>query len=250
MTNHIHLVIEIKQIPLSKIMQALSSTYTRYINQAYRLVGHLFQGRYKAKIIHDEKYLLALVRYIHINPVTAKIVNKPEHYIWSSHSYYLGNKNLPWLTKTFVLDIINKTYGISYSEVIENNDCKEQDFCNFDENGELTIINNKLEQFQKPISLDLSKIAFKTMSRVICRYLEIAEEKPFSISLARNIVYARSLIAYFAHYLGNYDFNYIGAEFSLTAISVSRSLHLQLQSEQFQKDVAILSEILKQFDGK
>ena len=103
MTNHIHLVIQVSDIPLSRIMQNVSFRYTRYINHSKQQVGHLFQGRYKALLIDADSYLLELVRYIHNNPVRAGLVNTPEHYAWSSHNVYLAKTSVPWLTTDWIL---------------------------------------------------------------------------------------------------------------------------------------------------
>ena len=92
MSNHVHLLIETPKAPLSRIMQLINFTYTRYFNRKYGKVGHLFQGRYKAILCDRDKYLLGLVRYIHLNPVRAKIVSLPHEYLWSSHSEYIALK--------------------------------------------------------------------------------------------------------------------------------------------------------------
>lgn len=94
MSNHVHLLIETPESPLSKIMQMLSFTYTRHFNRKYKKVGHLFQGRYKAILCNRDEYLLGLVRYIHLNPVRAKLVVMPEEYQWSSHREYLAGKGV------------------------------------------------------------------------------------------------------------------------------------------------------------
>jgi REP element-mobilizing transposase RayT len=73
MPNHVHLLVETGSTPLAKFMQGLQQSYTQHFNRSYRKVGHLFQGRYKAIICDRDKYLLALVRYIHLNPVRAQL---------------------------------------------------------------------------------------------------------------------------------------------------------------------------------
>ncbi len=78
MENHVHLLLEVQRVPLSNIMQSLLFRYTQYFNRRYREVGHLFQGRYKAIVCDKDSYLLELVRYIHLNPVRAKVVKAPE----------------------------------------------------------------------------------------------------------------------------------------------------------------------------
>lgn len=92
MRNHVHLLIETPKEPISKIMQLINFTYTRYFNRKYGKVGHLFQGRYKSYLCDRDEYLLALVRYIHLNPVRAGAVKTPDQYPWSSHTEYLGKR--------------------------------------------------------------------------------------------------------------------------------------------------------------
>jgi putative transposase len=103
MTNHDHLVVQVGDIPLSKIIQILSFRYTRWINQRKKRIGHLFQGRYKALLIDADSYLLQLVRYIHLNPCRAGMVKDPIQYPWSGHRVYVGKEQLPWLTTEWVL---------------------------------------------------------------------------------------------------------------------------------------------------
>lgn len=92
MPNHVHLLVETVEIPLSKILQGVQQSHTQYANRKYRLVGHLFQGRYKAILCDKDRYLLALVRYLHLNPVRARLVRDPAEYRWSSHLVYAGKE--------------------------------------------------------------------------------------------------------------------------------------------------------------
>jgi putative transposase len=89
MSNHVHLLIETKEVPLFKILQGINQSYTLYFNRKYQTVGHLFQGRYKAILCDKDAYLLSLVKYIHLNPVRAKIVKTLEEYPWTSHRHYV-----------------------------------------------------------------------------------------------------------------------------------------------------------------
>jgi REP element-mobilizing transposase RayT len=98
MPNHIHLLIESAEVPLSKIMQAIQFSYTQSFNRRHKKVGHLFQGRYKAVLCQKDEYLLELVRYIHLNPVRAGIVKDPKNYNPNSTlfqpdpiSHHIGN---------------------------------------------------------------------------------------------------------------------------------------------------------------
>jgi putative transposase len=103
MPNHIHLAMQVGEVPLSRIMQNLCFRYTQRTNRRQDRVGHLFQGRYKAVLVDGDSYLLELVRYLHLNPVRAGMVGSPEEYPWSSHLAYLGEKKLTWLTRDWVL---------------------------------------------------------------------------------------------------------------------------------------------------
>ena len=107
MTNHVHLVFQMGDIPLSRIMQNLSLRYTKWINYTQARTGHVFQGRYKALLLDADTYLLELVRYVHLNPVRAGMVASPDEYPWSGHHAYLGKEPLPWLTTDWVLSLFS-----------------------------------------------------------------------------------------------------------------------------------------------
>lgn len=90
MPNHYHLYLETPGIGLSKIMQEISGRYTQSYNRRYKRVGPLFQGRYKAKLIDRDSYSMQLSRYIHLNPVKAKLSVRPEGWRWSSYAAFVG----------------------------------------------------------------------------------------------------------------------------------------------------------------
>ena len=86
MPNHIHLVGQIEVAKnLSKFMQGITLSYALYFNQQYTGVGHLWQGRFKNKVIAKDRYLVDCINYIELNPVRAEIVNAPHEYPWSSY---------------------------------------------------------------------------------------------------------------------------------------------------------------------
>lgn len=93
MSNHVHLLIETGETPLSKILQGINQSYTLYFNHKYKTVGHLFQGRYKAILCDRESYLLGLLKYIHENPLRARVAETLDAYPWSSHQVYAGKNN-------------------------------------------------------------------------------------------------------------------------------------------------------------
>ena len=85
-------------------MRHINGAYTAYFNAKRVRSGHLFQGRYKAILVEIDEYAKELSRYIHLNPVRAKITKTPEEYEWSSYPFYIGVKKSPqWLYKDFIL---------------------------------------------------------------------------------------------------------------------------------------------------
>ena len=90
MGNHIHLLLKEGIDSISRTMGRINTSYARYFNKKYNRVGHVFQDRYKSEAVEQEAYLLTLIRYIHNNPVKAKIVTTPSHYRWSSYNEYMG----------------------------------------------------------------------------------------------------------------------------------------------------------------
>jgi REP element-mobilizing transposase RayT len=103
MTNHAHLLIEVHEVPLSRIMQNLQFRYTRKFNIKYKKEGHLFQGRYKALLCDRDAYFLELSAYIHLNPIRAGIVEKPSEYRWSSYRSIMDEKEVSIVDRDFVL---------------------------------------------------------------------------------------------------------------------------------------------------
>ena len=90
MDNHAHLLIEVDDIPLSKIMQGIQQVFTQHYNRKNRTTGHVFEQRYKSYLCDRDAYLLQLIRYIHQNPVRSKLTGGI-NYQWSSHKEYIEN---------------------------------------------------------------------------------------------------------------------------------------------------------------
>jgi putative transposase len=117
MSNHYHLLMETPAGNLSQIMQHINGAYTTYFNVKRQRSGHLFQGRYKAILVDMDEYAKELSRYIHLNPVRAGIVDKPEAYNWSSYQYFIGLEKVP---EWFVMDFILGYFGNKVSEAQNN----------------------------------------------------------------------------------------------------------------------------------
>lgn len=232
MTNHVHFVIEIKYVPLWKIVQSFASSYAGYSNRKYNRSGHLFQGRYKAKLIQDEKYLLTLCYYIHINPVQAKMVNHINTYAWSSHMSYLGRNHIPWLTINYVNEIIKKYISAEnfYRKFIDRDflDITTNSVCDFDQNGDLTIKDSVNQKIKLGQIKDFSHLKLDTILSVVCKNLDVLSAKILSEDRSRKTVLARSLFAYFAHYYAHYTIKEVSQMLVKETETVSRTMHRNL----------------------
>jgi len=100
MDNHFHLLVETPEPNLSRAMQWVNVSYATYFNRKRGRHGHLFQGRFKAILIDADEYLKHLSRYIHLNPVRAKMVSDPGEYNWSSYPAFIGKQKKPKLLQT------------------------------------------------------------------------------------------------------------------------------------------------------
>ncbi len=99
MDNHLHLLLTpLQDGALSRLMQSLGRLYVRRFNQRHGRTGTLWEGRYRSTVIDSERYLLACMAYIDLNPVRAGMVVAPELYAWSSHGHYTGQRHDKWLT--------------------------------------------------------------------------------------------------------------------------------------------------------
>ncbi len=98
MGNHYHFVLHTRAANLSRLMRHVNGIYTQVFNRRHGLVGHLFQGRFKAILVDREAYLLELCRYVELNPVRAKLAKAPGDWPWSSYRAHTGSVAPPdWL---------------------------------------------------------------------------------------------------------------------------------------------------------
>ena len=110
MGNHVHLILRDDQSRLSETMQCLLTTYSRRFNRRERHAGHVFQARFSSAPIEDDRYLLAAVRYVHLNPERAGICPASE-YEWSSYQEYVGTAERMISDTAVVLDMLGGPAG-------------------------------------------------------------------------------------------------------------------------------------------
>jgi len=106
MGNHIHLLLHECEEDIARVMKRIGVSYVYWYNKKYNRVGHLFQDRYKSESVEDDRYLLAVLRYIHQNPLKAQIVIEVDEYQWSSYrDYQSGHSAL--LDYNYILNIFS-----------------------------------------------------------------------------------------------------------------------------------------------
>ena len=104
--NHVHILLRTGQTPLTRVMSRLLTGYAVSYNRRYRRHGHLFQNRYKSILCQEDIYLLELVRYIHLNPLRAKLVKsltESDKYPYSGHSALMGTVQREFQNTDFIL---------------------------------------------------------------------------------------------------------------------------------------------------
>lgn len=139
MNNHFHLVLKEYKDDISHIMKRINTTYVVYFNKKYQLTGHLFQSRFRSEVIASDDYLLALIRYVHRNPVKAGLVDSPQDYQWSSYLSYTGTGSHHKIVQTEdILRLFSEDLKEAVSQFIEFS--KEQegryDFIEYKEHNE------------------------------------------------------------------------------------------------------------------
>ncbi|HDP69351.1 MAG TPA: hypothetical protein ENN38_00880 [Actinobacteria bacterium] len=203
MTNHIHLLLETGDTPLSKIMQGIQQSYTQYFNRRYNRVGHLFQGRYKAILCEKDPYLLELIRYIHLNPVRSKMVDCPSKYPWSSHPVYLDKKRIKFIETDKMLLMFSKNKSkareLYLKFIFEEKDARhKEEFYNLSEQQclgreefieEIKKRTKTTQEFEKKSSLI-------KLVKVIADLTKIAEESIKSSNRESKVVEARNLFIF------------------------------------------------------
>ena len=125
MPNHFHLLFKTREMPLSTMMRRLMTGYAVWHNRKHERKGHLFQNRYKSIVVEEKPYFLELVRYIHLNPVRARIVDsvsRLDRYPYTGHAVLMGHHELNGQDAAWVLSLFGKRKGAArkrYREFVE-----------------------------------------------------------------------------------------------------------------------------------
>ena len=108
MTNHVHVLLSVREAPLHRVVHHFAGAYASELNKRRELVGHTFQGRYRAELIKDTEHLQTVARYIHMNPVKAGLSTSPIEYPWSSYAAFTRGIPWPFLDTYFLLSTFDR----------------------------------------------------------------------------------------------------------------------------------------------
>jgi len=245
MSNHIHMAIQVADIPLSRIMQNLSFRHTQWMNKRRRRMGHLFQGRYAAILVDADNYLLELIRYIHLNPLRAGMVEDAAAWRWSSHKAYLGKESLPWLTTEWVLGSFSKRLGEAIRRysffVADGSNAVANDFQRGKKDsrilGDDVFAERVLAgQGEKEVSISLDECI-----HIVCKRYELTEADLAMKDQRRKPSEARAVIGWVAKQDGGFTLSEVARRFGRDVATLSISVR-RLQDRAF-KDEALKGQL-------
>ena len=231
MRNHVHFLLEVEKVPLSRIMQVLQFRYTRYFNRRHGKVGHLFQGRYKAILRDKDPYLLELVRYIHLNPIRSRVVRNLEKYRWVGHLNYLGRRKDGLIDEEFVLSQFGKDKDSARNRyegfILDGSDLghqgkfykvRDQRFL-----GEDDFI-EEIEFKKAPDMPVLYDIPIEDAVMEVGRHLGINRDRIYSLTRDREGAHGRGVVAYLTRKLGGCLVKEIARHFRREPMTISEAI--------------------------
>jgi len=230
MSNHFHLAIQTGKTSLSEFMRQLLTGYAINYNKRHKRLGYIFQNRYKSIVCDKEEYLLSLIRYIHLNPVKAKVINfeQLKTYQWTGHNELMDGKEKGLNERDEVLGFFGMTEEkakLEYEKFVKEGLSLKEDFMGggliksmgglgavlmsdekqmYDERilGNSDFVNNVLEQLEQT---DKKKKYFKDLNDLLnklSKYYKVSCEDILKTKI-KEVRLARIALVYFANeYLG------------------------------------------------
>ena len=231
MPTHVHLLIEVGEVPLSRMMQSLQFRYTRNYNLRHQSWGHLFQGRYKAILCEKDSYFLELSAYIHLNPVRSGFVKEPAQYKWSSYRCYLKEgKGCPVDTDFLLVQFSNqkptarREYDLFTRSRINQGhrkdlyELRDQRFLGSDEFIE-NIHRNLKEKYSFIYDLSIQE-AISVVSLV----LKVPTDLFYSVTRNRQGAWGRAVVGYLVRRFGGYSIREIAEYFERDPVVISQGV--------------------------
>ena len=176
MDNHVHMVIQETENgqPLEIIMKRIGITYAMYFNRKYKRVGHVFQDRFLSEIVATESHLFGVIRYVHMNPVKAGMIQGLD-YAWSSYRWYVDMKSkLPLLPEMKeILDQFSHEWAIALEKFAEFHQIEDnQTFLDLSENERSENGEDILKEFLLRHNLAKEDFNYSENQAVLCELIE------------------------------------------------------------------------------
>lgn len=204
MANQVRFAVQISDVPVGRLVQRIAAQHSRRVHRRLGRSGHLFERGYRALLIDGEKYLPALVRYIHLTAVRSGLVADAADYAWSGHRAYLKLAKVPWLTTNVVLKMLARGAGDpteAYRKYMRESD-ELEDTARFEHSSaqEPRVLGD--ERFISSLALrSRPKRRIGSIDQLIdgvARILEVPRPEMLSPSRRRRLSLARALVTWHA----------------------------------------------------
>jgi REP element-mobilizing transposase RayT len=176
MDNHVHLLLREGDEDISNTMRRIEVSYATWFNWKYERSGHLFQDRFRSKVIESEGHLLSSLRYIHQNPVKAGLVGTAISYPWSSYSEYLGGEHL--VDTQYVLGLFDDQRELAVEHFVDYNlSAGEDAFIETDARRKSMVDDVVKKQFHLKFEAELATLQTKetALQKEMLTYLKSLE---------------------------------------------------------------------------
>jgi REP element-mobilizing transposase RayT len=202
--NHFHLLLQTGSIPISTVMRRLLTGYALYYNKKHRRSGHLFQNRFKSILCQRDSYFLELVRYIHLNPIRANIVDSLDEldkYKYCGHRVVLGrNKKVEWQNTEEVIGMFG------------------------DSNFVEQVMSSSEEAMERRYKLGAEGVDLDSLTGRVSKIFGIKGKEIWSPGKFRRIVEARSVLCYLAVRELGVSMTMLSREMGISVAAISGSV--------------------------
>ena len=231
MSNHYHLLVSTPEGNLQRAMRHIGGVYTQKYNRLAGTDGSLFKGRYKAILIDSDEYLLHVSKYIHLNPLTAKMVNELADYPWSSYPAYIGKQKAEkWVTYSDVYGQLTakRQKRAKYKAYVEESQLALEVASFYKKRRTSPVMGD--QQFKESLSefttnstespgyeRAYSRPSFKRIVDEAAEYFKVEVSSVMQSKRGRGARnYPRKVAMYLAHHIGGYKLTEIAVHFGLT----------------------------------
>ena len=256
LTNHVHLVLETPQGNLSKMMQPFQTSCTVYFNKRHGRSGHVFEQRYKAFLVDRDNYLLEVSRYVHLNPVAARLVERPARYRWSSYGSYLKGKGIAGLKCARLLGYFAGRKGRQieqYRDFVESGLGGKEKAAELAVRKQAFIGDEEFEEAAKRKALGVAAVersySLKRIAQAVCRVTGVSQDDVKHSRRREEVQRARELLCYVSRRHGTVSLTELSAflgvkELSTPSHALRRAERRLTEDRGFRRQLEQVSNVL------